>query len=200
MPNWCDTIINIYHKDNLKLNAFHNQICNWVQESDDKWLGDILIKSGIAKNEDDIKSQKISCRGYITDLYHVNDIMTIVQEDAWSPNVKVWQKVLEKFLPDACINVTGIEPGNGIFESTDTEVIGTYVIDYFSNDENNEKYKDFVDLYQSIDSRFKSENEVIALAKTIEPCNDINEAVSILNKSGCITCDMIEEVDLDSFD
>ena len=142
MPNWCYSNITIYHNDEEKLKAFFDKIEEWrknpFKTNDfDKysmgWLGNIVGNAGLAEwkkvgeREDFVPN--ISCRGSIQTLELDNHRILITTETAWCPMMQMWQKLCDKYLPDAEIFYTAEEPGCGLFETNDPDVIGMYYID-----------------------------------------------------------------------
>lgn len=144
MPNWCYTDITIYHNDEEKLKAFFDKIEEWRKKPFKKndfdkysmgWLGNIVGNSGIAEwkkveeREDFVPA--IDCRGSIQTLMLDNRRILITTETAWGPMLKMWQKVCDKYLPDAEIIFTAEESGCEIYVTNDPDMIGMYYIDIF---------------------------------------------------------------------
>ena len=143
MPNWCYTEISIYHNDKEKLNAFYKKVDEWRQKPFKKndfdlytlgWLGNIVGNSGLAEwkmrengREDFVPN--INCRGSIQTFELQGDYICINTETAWGPMLEMWRLLCEKYLPDAEIYFTAEESGNGLYETNDPDVIGTYYID-----------------------------------------------------------------------
>lgn len=143
MPNWCYTNITIYHNDKEKLKAFYKKVDEWRQKPFKKndfdlytlgWLGNIVGNSGLAEwkmrengREDFVPN--INCRGSIQTFELQDNHICINTETAWGPMLEMWRLLCEKYLPDAEIYFTAEESGNGLYETNDPDVIGTYYID-----------------------------------------------------------------------
>ena len=143
MPNWCYTEISIYHNDKEKLEAFYKKIDEWRQKPYKKndfdlytlgWLGNIVGNSGLAEwkvrengREDFVPN--INCRGSLQTFELQDGQIYITTETAWGPMLEMWRLLCEKYLPDAEIYFTAEESGNGLYETNDPDVLGTYYID-----------------------------------------------------------------------
>ena len=159
MPNWCYSNITIYHNDEEKLKAFYDKIEEWrkkpfKQNDFDKyskgWLGNIVGNSGLAKwkkvGERKDFVPNINCRGSIQTLELDNRRILITTETAWCPMMQMWQKLCDKYLPDAEIFYMAEEPGCGLFETNDPDVIGMYYIDIW---EPPEEFEDEESVYEA---------------------------------------------------
>lgn len=143
MPNWCYTNITIYHNDEEKLKAFFNKIEEWrkkpFKENDFDtytlgWLGNIVGNSGLAEwktrengREDFVPN--IACRGSLQTFELDGNRINISTETAWCPMLNMWQRLCDKFLPDAEIWYTAEESGCGLFWTNDPGIVGKYYID-----------------------------------------------------------------------
>ena len=149
MPNWCYTNIVINHKDKTKLEDLANKISEWSHKDfcdngfHDGWLGNIVGNSGIANP---LEADSPRCRGTLTSIYFDNGQINMSTETAWAPMMKMWQMIIDKYLPDADIWYTAEEPGNCIFESNDPDVIGKYYIDIW---EPPEGFEDEESIYEA---------------------------------------------------
>lgn len=147
MPNWCSTNVIIRHNDKKSLEGLYNKIKEWTSKDyyengfGNSWLGNIVGNSGIAEWDEkgngfyNADGEFISCRGLITSCDCHGEI-NIWQDDAWSPNLKLWGLVLEKYLPDAKLIYTGEEPGCGLYVTNNPDIEGLYCIDIFDPPEN----------------------------------------------------------------
>jgi hypothetical protein len=161
MPNWCCTNIIISHPDEGKVKELFERIKDWTSrdcyENDfgHGWLGNVLGNSGIAKWDEEKdgmfteKGEYIYCRGSITDLSFEGGAIHIWQEDAWSPLVKLWSLVLEKYLPDADITFSAEEPGCGVYATNDPCIEGSYYVDVW---ETPDEFKDETSMYDAEES------------------------------------------------
>lgn len=135
MPNWCSTNIIIYHDDSEKLKHFDKLIDEWTSKENNhgngfglSWLGNIVLNSGIG-TVDEGKETDLRCRGDITnkDLYEYQ--LHINTETAWVPMLKMWVKLLEKYLPDAVLTYTAEESGCELFYTNDPDYEDKYFLD-----------------------------------------------------------------------
>lgn len=163
MPNWCYTNINICHNDKNKLKDFFDKVEEWRKKpykTNDfdtyslGWLGNIVGNSGLAEwkvkengREDFVPS--ISCRGSLqTFELHENSI-NIDTETAWGPMLEMWRLLCDKYLPGADIYYTAEESGNGLYQTNDPNVDGTYYIDIW---EPPEEFEDEESMYEAEES------------------------------------------------
>lgn len=163
MPNWCYTNINICHNDKNKLKEFFNKVEEWRKKpykTNDfdtyslGWLGNIVGNSGLAEwkvkengREDFVPS--ISCRGSLqTFELHENSI-NIDTETAWGPMLEMWRLLCDKYLPGADIYYTAEESGNGLYQTNDPNIDGTYYIDIW---EPPEEFEDEESMYEAEES------------------------------------------------
>ena len=132
MPNWCYTNITISHHDETKVEDLYKKICEWSHKDfcengfHDGWLGNIVGNSGIA---DPLGKDAPRCRGTLNSIYFEGGQISLSTETAWAPMLKMWRMLLDKYLPDAELIFTAEEPGCGLFETNDPDVIGKYYID-----------------------------------------------------------------------
>lgn len=163
MPNWCYTNINICHNDKNKLKEFFNKVEEWRKKpykTNDfdtyslGWLGNIVGNSGLAEwkvkengREDFVPS--INCRGSLqTFELHENSI-NIDTETAWGPMLEMWRLLCDRYLPGADIYYTAEESGNGLYQTNDPNVDGTYYIDIW---EPPEEFEDEESMYEAEES------------------------------------------------
>lgn len=152
MANWCDTQITIFDENVDKLKELYENINKWTSKEYSKsgfgesWLGNVVIGSGIATYDEEkrIWIPDVSCRGGINNIqFNEQDkCIFITQEDAWGPNYEIWQDVLAKYLPNAQLIVTAVEPGCELYGSNDPTIIGNYNVDIW-NDDNYPELNDF---------------------------------------------------------
>ena len=163
MPNWCYTNITICHNDKNKLKDFFDKVEEWIKKpykTNDfdtyslGWLGNIVGNSGLAEwkvkengREDFVPS--ISCRGSLqTFELHENSI-NIDTETAWGPMLEMWRLLCDKYLPGADIYYTAEESDNGLYQTNDPNVDGTYYIDIW---EPPEEFEDEESMYEAEES------------------------------------------------
>ena len=132
MPNWCYTNITIYHSDEEKVKALYDKIKEWTSKDfvkndfGNEWLGNVVGNSGIA---DPLKAEAPKCRGTLLEIILDNNRISMNTETAWSPHVKMWQMICDKYLPGAEIYYTAEETGCCLYWSNEPEVIGKYNVD-----------------------------------------------------------------------
>ena len=163
MPNWCYTNINIYHNDKNKLKDFFDKVEEWRKKpykTNDfdtyslGWLGNIVGNSGLAEwkakengREDFVPS--ISCRGSLQTFELHDNSINIDTETAWGPMLEMWRLLCDKYLPGAEIYYTAEESGNGLYQTNDPDVAGTYYIDIW---EPPEEFEDEESMYEAEES------------------------------------------------
>lgn len=134
MPNWCSTEIYINHEDDEKLKELYNKIEYWTSKDwvengfGHNWLGNVVEGSGIGTYEE------YRCRGSIVYMDISSGQITISTETAWCPMLKMWQAVVDKYLPDAEIIYTADECGCEIYYTNDPYYVNKYYVDIFDDD------------------------------------------------------------------
>lgn len=98
-----------------------------------KWLGNIVLNSKIGTVDTD-KSTDLRCRGSLIDNEVVDDILYITTETAWEPMLKMWRKIVDKYIPEAEIIYTTEEPGMCLYATNDPNLEGLYYIDVWDVD------------------------------------------------------------------
>ena len=134
MPNWCYTDIHINYDDEQKLKAFSEQIERWMKTPAlpdvtwSNWLGNIILNAEIG-TVDTGKSTDLRCRGDVTYLEFMSDYICIDTETAWVPMMQLWQKLVDKYLPDAEITYCAEECGCELYWTNDPLYAGEDRID-----------------------------------------------------------------------
>lgn len=165
MPNWCYTSITIIHKDERKLKDFYEKVDTWAKKTysengfdcpkiDYWWLGNIVGNSGLAKwiKKEDGDSgfvPNISCRGTLQSIELLGNQINISTETAWGPMLEMWRLLCDKYLPGADIYYTAEESGNGLYQTNDPNIDGTYYIDIW---EPPEEFEDEESMYEAEES------------------------------------------------
>lgn len=140
MPNWCYTNITIRHESETEVRKLEVLINGWTNRNymengfGNKWLGNVVLGSGVG-TVDTSRETDLSCRGSIVDYYRSGNELVISTETAWSPMMKMWVKILEKYLPDAEIIYNADECGMGINDTNDPELAGKYILDYYGDED-----------------------------------------------------------------
>ena len=138
MPNWCVTDITIHHENEKELEIFYEKLDEWLNhaymENDfGSWLGNIVGNSGIG-TIDTGKETDLRCRGSVIYISEPSDgELTISTETAWVPMIKMWVKLLDKYLPDAELIYTAEEPGCEIYYTNDPSIAGIYMFDIWDD-------------------------------------------------------------------
>lgn len=161
MPNWCTTRITINNDNQEELSKFNKLLDKWMEtnymENDFglDWLGNIVGNSGIG-TVDTGKETDLSCRGYITDKDLYENQLTINTETAWQPMLKMWDKLLEKYLPEAELIYEAEECGCELYCTNDPVMRNKYYIDCWGindiclNSDCEAIERDVIDILQSL--------------------------------------------------
>lgn len=182
MSNHCYTNITINHEDTNRLKTLYNLIEEWTSKNYREngfglsWLGNVVGNSGI-DSSDENKDFSVRCRGSIIYMDFNGDQIIIDTETAWVPMMKMWIKVLEKYLPDAELIYSAEEPGCGIFWTNDPCIIGKYLIDSWNNDiePNWEASKEFV--ISELQKLFKTDETNVKILIDMLNNSDVDVAV-----------------------
>lgn len=158
MPNWCSNNITICHNDNEKLKALYENIKKWSKKTyhdngfdypkcGSYWLGNIVGNAGLSEwnNERNDFVPNIRCRGSLNDLSYEDGHIHIRTETAWEPMLLMWDKLREKYLPDAEIWFNAEESGCGLYATNDPDIIGTFYVDVW---EPPEEFADEESMYE----------------------------------------------------
>lgn len=134
MPNWCSTNITIQHNDVEKVKTLYEKLENWTNRNymdndfGHYWLGNIVLGANIGTIDD------LECRGSIEYMNYHDNAIKIDTETAWSPQLEMWKKIIDKYLPGGELSYTAIEPGCGIYCTNDPYMIGKYNVDVWDTD------------------------------------------------------------------
>lgn len=120
MPNWCTTEI-IFSSDNEEqLKEFYDEIIS-IYNSDATspngfghgWLGDYVntLLSPLTHESD------IHCRGWIDyiDDSTLGGYFSIIEESSWTPALKIWRLIIDKYYPNINISYLATEPGCDLY-------------------------------------------------------------------------------------
>ena len=150
MPNWCFTDIKMTGEKE-KVQFLHDKIEEWTSKDymqngfGNTWLGNIVLGSGIAIEEDIDKHDAPRCRGSIVytdiDLFDTNNAeLTVQTETAWNPMMKMWSMINEQYDLNLDIVYSAEEPGCELYLTNDPDIAGTYIIDAYDMDEIQTEY------------------------------------------------------------
>ena len=134
MANWCFTKITINHEDESKLKELERLINEWTSKNYKEngfglnWLGNIVGNSSIGTVDENPETD-LRCRGSLQYMECIDNQLIIDTETAWSPMLKMWQKLLDKYLPDAELIYTAEECGAGLYSTNDPCMQGCYYVD-----------------------------------------------------------------------
>lgn len=140
MPNWCSTNVYISHKDERAIEDLYNKIKEWTSKNymdngfGHSWIGNVVLGSGIGTVDTNINTD-VRCRGNVEYMDCEDNKITIQTGTAWSPLLKVWLKVIDKYLPDAELVYDAYGIGFELFVTNDPCLIGKYNIDPFDFNE-----------------------------------------------------------------
>lgn len=138
MPNWCYTNITISHETETEIEKLGKLIDEWTSKDymengfGHDWLGNVVLGSGVGTVDTDAKTD-LRCRGSITYREVNGNQITMSTETAWAPMLKMWLKIIDKYLPGAELIYSAEEFGCGICTTNDPDLVGKYVIDYWGD-------------------------------------------------------------------
>lgn len=135
MPNWCMNRITINHENVNELEKLNNLINEWTSKNycDNgfglNWLGNIVGNSGIDSRDNG--DFNVRCRGTIDYNEIIDNKLLIDTSTAWSPMIKMWKLILEKYLPDAELIYEAEECGCELYWTNDPAMENAYVFDAY---------------------------------------------------------------------
>ena len=136
MPNWCLTTITISHENEQKLKQFEEKLNEWMKGTEsgfgNAWLGNIVINSKIGTVDENPKTD-LRCRGSVVYMERFENQLVIDTETAWVPMLKLWQKLLEKYLPGGELIYSAEECGCGIYCTNDPAMLDCYLVDIWED-------------------------------------------------------------------
>lgn len=146
MANCCSTRITINHESESKLKELEKLIGTWTSKDRpmvyfrNSWLGNIILNSGIGTIDTNPETD-LKCCGDITWMRYKDNQLSIDTETAWSPALKMWVKLLEKYLPDAELIYQTEECGCALYATNDPCLMNFYVIDCWDMEEIDTDYE-----------------------------------------------------------
>ena len=130
MPNWCFTQIVVTNCDSNQLKSLFEEWLEKGKEGSDfkgSWLGSLVKYSGIG--DPDAKGCP-KCRGRIEDIDIVDsETLSFNTETAWCPQLGWLKVILDKYSPDSKIVYTAEECSEGLYETNDPTLAGTWNVD-----------------------------------------------------------------------
>ena len=187
MSHWCytkiDININDSDKEKKKIKKLFNLLDNWMHNEDNNtnfkgtWLGDIIRLSKIGTVNTNLDTD-LKCEGCLTEieLDESETTMFLVTETVNEPILKLWKKLINKYLPTAEIIYTAEEYNTELYLTNETYLIDKYYIDVWDNEE----------LPVLIESNIEAtKEEVIDILKKLLQTeeNEINTLLDNLRKS-----------------
>lgn len=183
MPNWCQTYITINHEDESKLKELESIISESIREdknNDERcknnWLGNIVINTGIGTVNKGLDTD-LKCNGNITYMDCIDNQLIIYTETAWDPILKIWVKLLDKYLPDAELVYNAEEIGMQLYVTNDSYLAGKYNINSTLQLMNSKEDTDEKDIVLNVQKLLKSDesniNKLLDEFKESELSNNI---------------------------
>lgn len=140
MPNWCFNCITINYDDSERLENLYNLIEEWTSkeymESDygTDWFGNIVLGSGVGSI--DLNTDRgLFCRGRLDNIELFPDSLIISTESAWQPCIKMWLKIIEKYLSGATLTYVAEMDDDGEYVTNNPDLIDKYIFDAYDNDD-----------------------------------------------------------------
>lgn len=131
----CISRITISHKEESKLKELKDKIEYWLNQNNymehtfrGDWLGNIVLGAEIG-TVDAGKDTDLRCRGTVDDMELCDNQLLINTSTSHVPMMKMWAKLLEKYIPDAEL-IFESEDGYE-YKTNDPELKGKYIIDAF---------------------------------------------------------------------
>ena len=112
-------LLDLYHQieEQEGQKRLENDFGNW-------WEGNFVDRFQIGK------PGSINCRGSIEYMDELEpDYFQIYQEDAWGPNVELWEKILQTHYSAVSLVYEAEEPGFGLYVNTD--ITGRFLSDRY---------------------------------------------------------------------
>lgn len=139
MPNWCNTSIRICHSDSKQIDRLAELITQWTSNNYRengfglKWLGNIAGNSGIHMETSSAGKPEVRCRGILLEMKKEEQELHLFTETAWCPILQMWQRIVDRYLPDAEIFFAAEETGMGIFVTNEPDLEDCYVVDVYGD-------------------------------------------------------------------
>lgn len=122
------------HGELHKLNQLIRKWTNQYGEYDysDLWLGNIIFNSGIGTANTG-KSTDFECSGSLLNSYVSNNCLYIITETVDTPLHKMWQKVVDKYIPSAKITYSAKNFRENTYITDNLNHENHYIIDVSGN-------------------------------------------------------------------
>ena len=136
MPNWCQTRMQIACQNTVIAEDLLAKIKDWVSsekmETDfgRNWLGNIVLGAKIG-TIDEGKDTDIECRGWLDDVYTDGSTVEVWTLTAWTPKMRMWKLIVDKYAPGAKITYEAVEDGCVVHWTNNPQLVGCY---YFVNE------------------------------------------------------------------
>lgn len=133
MPNWCSSRIVIRNENPEVISSLYKNLEAWQTNArknsfGEGWLGNIVLNSGVG-TVDSGAGTDLRCRGDIEYMELLGAEITIDTETAWTPMLRMWQRIIDKYAPDSELEYTAVECGSDIYCTNDPELVGKYHMD-----------------------------------------------------------------------
>ena len=190
MPNWCTTDIKIFpnEKSIQKLAKLYELIREWTFDSEQPndfgttWLGNVVLRSSIGSIDLEDK-YFVNCRGSIDYIELNNNMLSISTTTAWTPCLKMWQKICDKYLDkDYELVYVAEEPGCDIFATNDSSYVGKYILQSYCDNIESQDCLSEADLVQFLRRFLKTNNEKLDRLLDINSKSQPNEDFFALRK------------------
>ena len=133
MPNWCHISIVIKHKDKRELKKFYKLMKKWLSKHycdndfGHNWCGNLVGNSGVG-TVDTGKDTDLSCKSWISSYFLRKGNLFVHMHSAWEPDMLLWVKILEKYLPEATLTYVAEEPLTNLYCTNDPEIQNHYCV------------------------------------------------------------------------
>ena len=161
MPNWCNTHITFYAKNEVAVNDLHYKLmqytavpCNGCKDA--AWLGNILLSAEIGTYDEILADKYGYCRGWEDDIGDVEQSdgyfsFYITVQDAWAPHTEPFYHLLGKLYNNTVkMAFAAEEPGCEVYIKYDPDNLYyydcEYVVDSYFPSESAAQYADVADM------------------------------------------------------
>lgn len=139
MPNWCTTDITINCNSKKQAEGLYNLLDEWIETPciengfGTTWLGNIIERSGL--DHYDLANHKFPKgyfpRGSVAWLDWQDEQVLLTTETAWTPKLRLFADLIDKYASDAELIYTATECGCELYYTNDPYVEGNYFVDCY---------------------------------------------------------------------
>ena len=132
MPSWCTTNIKIKHENREKLKELGTMINDWMStnyqdnEFGHNWLGNIIGNSKLGTIKTGNKETDCEARGWVSLVELQPDCLFVQTFTAWNPMMKIWSRVMNKYLPDGELIYYAEEPDMELYCTNNKAIEGYF--------------------------------------------------------------------------